>query len=1086
MVALSDFFDERGLLGLAFHPDYINNGRFFVRYSAPRAGDPNETCNDPKGFVVGCHTSVLSEFSVTGDPNLADPNSEIVLFTVDQPEFNHDAGTVAFGPDGMLYFSLGDGGGRDDGLSGGDPPGSEPLHGPIGNGQNIETALGSLLRIDVDSAPDPGLNYAIPQDNPFVGGAGLDEIYAYGFRNPFKFSFDDGVGGDGRLYLGDVGQDLFEEVNIVQKGGNYGWVIREGAHCFDPLDPSVPPASCDTVGPVLGDPLIDPVSEYLQLVDCVSDADCAALGVGCGSSGFCLNEGGISVIAGFVYRGSLVPTISGRFVYGDFSDDFLVPGGRLYYFDTLGASAFQRREFFLLPDGAPLGRFVKGFGEDENGELYVLVSDTLGPFGSDGAVLKIEAPTGACCVELRGVCLDEVTEVGCSAEGGRFGGNGSTCDSLDPPCEPVVSIRLQEVASGLTAPILATHAGDGSGRLFIVDQPGQIRILDAGGALLVEPFLDISDRIVELNDFFDERGLLGLAFHPQYAANGRFFVRYSAPRVGDPNESCNDPNGFVVGCHTAIVAEFSVSGDPNLADPDSERILFMIDEPEFNHDAGTVAFGPDGLLYFSLGDGGGRDDGLSGGEPPGSNPLHGPIGNGQDIDTALGALLRIDVDGAPDPGLEYAIPPDNPFVGGLGLDEIYAYGFRNPFKFSFDDGPGGDGTLYLGDVGQDLFEEVDVVVSGGNYGWVIREGAHCFDPLNPAVPPESCDTVGTVLGDPLIDPVSEYLQPIDCTSDAECAPLGVVCGSNGLCQNEGGISVIAGFVYRGLSVADLTSRFVYGDFSDDFIVPGGRLYYFDTTGPDAFQRREFFLAPDGGPLGRFVKGFGEDENGELYVMVSDALAPFGDTGSVLRIAPTALPEATGVSPRYLEITPPETAFPFGLVVTASCLGATANYVGQPSDPQNIALLVDNPATGAFLTSAEWGTVRVTGLAVVPNTTYDVQLDTGVPGAPVLSVAVSATTSLWGDVVGSLDPDTLLWTPPDGIVGITTDISSLIAAFSSRPGAPELFRADLVGVDNGIGCVPDQRIDIIFDITTAIDAFRGLSYEIATGCPGPCQ
>ena len=219
----------------------------------------------------------------------------------------------------------------------------------------------------------------------------------------------------------------------------------------------------------------------------------------------------------------------------------------------------------------------------------------------------------------------------------------------------VLSITLDVVAEGLTAPVFLTHAGDGSRRLFIVDQAGQIRIVDESGVLLDEPFLDLSSKIVELNPGFDERGLLGLAFHPNYANNGRFFVRYSAPREGDLGEACNNPEGFIVGCHKEVLAEYSVSaGNPDLADPDSEAILFEVDEPQFNHDSGQVAFGPDGLLYWSLGDGGGANDGLS--DVP---PSHGPDGHGQNINTPLGSILRVDVDGPPDPGLNYAIPPDN-------------------------------------------------------------------------------------------------------------------------------------------------------------------------------------------------------------------------------------------------------------------------------------------------------------------------------------------------------------------------------------------------------------------------------------------
>ena len=229
--------------------------------------------------------------------------------------------------------------------------------------------------------------------------------------------------------------------------------------------------------------------------------------------------------------------------------------------------------------------------------------------------------------------------------------SGNAARAQIPPGD--ITIELEPVASGLIAPVGVTHAGDGSGRLFIWEQTGQIRIV-SNGQLLATPFLDISDKLPELGVFFDERGLLGLAFHPNYRSNGRFFVRYSAPREGDPDEPCNDPDGFIVGCHEEILAEYRVVGNPmisNVADPDSQIILFRVDEPQFNHDAGTVAFGPDGLLYFSLGDGGGAHDGLA--DDP---PSHGPIGHGQNIETPLGAMLRIDVDA---PITICHIPPGN-------------------------------------------------------------------------------------------------------------------------------------------------------------------------------------------------------------------------------------------------------------------------------------------------------------------------------------------------------------------------------------------------------------------------------------------
>jgi glucose/arabinose dehydrogenase len=414
-----------------------------------------------------------------------------------------------------------------------------------------------------------------------------------------------------------------------------------------------------------------------------------------------------------------------------------------------------------------------------------------------------------------------------------------------------IVIELESVCVGLTSPVYATGAGDQSGRLFIVDQVGIIRILELHyETCLVEPFLDVSDQIVEINPSFDERGLLGLAFHPRYKNNGRFFVRYSASRAGAPGEPCF---GSARGCHEEILAEYNVGNEnPNVADPTSERILFRVDEPQFNHDGGNVAFGPDGFLYFALGDGGGAHDGLA--DTP---PSHGPFGNGQNIDTVLGSMLRIDVDSEPEPGLEYAIPVDNPFAGATpGADEIYAYGMRNPYRFSFDDGKRGNGKLYVADVGQGLFEEVNVVQNGGNYGWVVAEGFHCFDPFNPFTPPAACPGTGPH-GEPLLNPVAEY--------------------------NHGdGIAVIGGFVYRGRQAPSLRGKYVFGDFSRDFFPGNGRLFWLDTLGvpTDIF---EFQLNESNDDLNLYLFGIGEDDDGELYVLTSSNLGPNGNGGEVWQL-----------------------------------------------------------------------------------------------------------------------------------------------------------------------------------------------------------
>lgn len=719
------------------------------------------------------------------------------------------------------------------------------------------------------------------------------------------------------------------------------------------------------------------------------------------------------------------------------------------------------------------------FGECTEGVTQADCEGAGNRFGGDGSTCAsidppcLPPPTGACCIELDGIC-DLVSAAACDLFGGRYGGDNTDCGDLAPPCEPVISVSLETVASGLIAPVQVTHAGDGSGRLFIVDQGGFIRVVDADGDLLPTPFLDLTTKIVTLNPGFDERGALGLAFHPDYATNGRFFVRYSAPRTGEPDEPCF---GTSRGCHSEVLAEYVVSGDPNVGDLASEIILFSIAEPEFNHNSGHVAFGPDGYLYFTLGDGGGRDDGLSNPNLP-----HGPIGNAQNIETFLGSMIRIDVDSLPDPGLAYAIPPDNPRVGLTGLDELYAWGFRNPFTFAFDDGPGGDGSLFVADVGQELFEEINIVDKGGNYGWVIREGFHCFDPNDPVTPPVTCATTGTILGDPLIDPVLEYLQPLACASDADCAAYGVGCGIDGQCLNEGGVSVIVGGVYRGSSFAQLTGKLVFGDFASGFLSPSGRVYYADTEGPNAFQRRQFFLAPSGQALGRFVKGMGEDENGELYVCTSMALAPTGTSGEVLRFS-QPLAGASGDSARYISITPPAGLTPVALVVTPDCPAGVSKYVGAPSGPDNTAYLVDNPASAAFLDAASWGgVVHVTDVDLAADTQYKIQLDTGAPGMPQLSAAVTATTAIWGDTVGAFLGG--MWTPPDGIVAIQ-DVVAILERFRAAPSAPPRYRVDLIGVgQQGMVCRPDQSIDIL-DAIAALDAFMGVTFEEGTPCVLPC-
>jgi glucose/arabinose dehydrogenase len=330
------------------------------------------------------------------------------------------------------------------------------------------------------------------------------------------------------------------------------------------------------------------------------------------------------------------------------------------------------------------------------------------------------------------------------------------------------SIRLVPVTGGLDAPLFLTSARDGSRRLFVLEQPGRIRIIE-GGKLVAKPFLDLTGRVLAGG----EQGLLGLAFHPSYRATGRFFVDYT-----------RKPDG------ATVIAEYHVSSDRDVALP-SGRTVLVVPQPFPNHNGGMLAFGPDGRLYVGLGDGGGQGD---------------PGNRAQNRNLLLGKVLRIGVDGAK----PYAIPPDNPFVGRGGRDEVYALGFRNPWRFSFDRGTG---LLYAGDVGQGREEEVDIVRRGGNYGWRIVEGNLCFSPAS------GCKRAG------LTPPIATYRH-----TGGRCAIMG-------------------GYVYRGRAVPGLAGTYVYGDFcsGEVFGLRGGRSTVLLDTGLS-------------------IASFGEDEAGELYVV----------------------------------------------------------------------------------------------------------------------------------------------------------------------------------------------------------------------------
>lgn len=403
----------------------------------------------------------------------------------------------------------------------------------------------------------------------------------------------------------------------------------------------------------------------------------------------------------------------------------------------------------------------------------------------------------------------------------------------------IVSLKL--VADDFVSPVLAVESPDATKRLFVVDATGQIFIVKNGNKLS-QPFLDIRDKLVTREEPFDERGLMGLAFHPNYADNGRFFVYYSGPLRAEGPDNWD---------HTNFVAEYHAAPGSDDADESMERIILAMDHPQPNHVAGMLAFGSDGYLYISVGDGGGAHDSDVGHVEDWYEENAG--GNGQDIrENLMGSILRIDINKM-DP---YGIPADNPFVDKDGLDEIFAFGLRNPFRFCFDT----HNRIILADAGQELFEEIDVIQRGGNYGWNVREGRHCFDAENPTSPPASCPTEDPD-GNELIDPVIEFKNSKNF--------------SDGL-----GLTGVGGFVYQGDRVWSLKGKYIFGAWSKSFTEGQGAIFAADPSGDDWAYKKLSFRNNKNHELNEFVLGFGQDAAGEVYVCTSEGSM---NSGKVYRI-----------------------------------------------------------------------------------------------------------------------------------------------------------------------------------------------------------
>ncbi|SEP06428.1 Glucose/arabinose dehydrogenase, beta-propeller fold [Halogranum amylolyticum] len=414
----------------------------------------------------------------------------------------------------------------------------------------------------------------------------------------------------------------------------------------------------------------------------------------------------------------------------------------------------------------------------------------------------------------------------------RTDGASSTTESPKSTAATPDAVALETVATGFDAPVAVAFV-PGEDRAYVADQVGEIAVLESESRR-DEPFLDLRDSI----EFGGERGLLGLALHPEFAENRRLYVRYSAPRrAGTPSNYS----------HTFVLAEFRATADGRRVNRETERTILEVPEPQGNHNAGDVAFGPDGYLYVAVGDGGAGGDQGTGHVEDWYDGVDG--GNGQDVtENLLGSILRIDVDERAD-GRPYGIPDDNPLVGRDGLDEHYAWGFRNPWRFSFD-----EAELFVGDVGQNRYEEIDLVEAGGNYGWNVKEGSHCYGADE--CPDGTPDDVRG--GEPLVDPIVEYPHAGDGVS---------------------GISVIGGYVARGPALPALEGAYLFGDLQTD-----GRLFAArrpDGGGDGGGGRWSATVVDvvdrDRGKLDRLLS-FGRDHDGDVYV-----LGVGSDGGGVYRL-----------------------------------------------------------------------------------------------------------------------------------------------------------------------------------------------------------
>lgn len=1006
---------EQGLLSIAFDPDYSTNGQFFVNYTN-----------------VAWDT-VIARYLVTGDPNIADPASAVILKTIAQPTSNHNGGQLQFGPDGFLYVGMGDGGEQND---------------PFNRSQDPGSLLGKMLRLDVDNPPD-----YIPLTNPYQGaGLPLDEIWATGFRNPWRFSFDRETGD---LYIADVGEAMGEEIDFQPAnspgGENYGWPCMEASSCT-----GLSGCTCDS--PTLTLPIV----EYPHF-----GGDC-------------------SVTGGYAYRGCALPNLLGTYFYADFCS------GAIRSFRYVGGAVtdLQTRTAQLTPPQGPITS-IASFGEDAAGELYIV--------SHDGSIYKIvpQGATGPVCgngiVEAGEQCDDGNTlsgdgcDANCQAENvpsndhcasaqsigdGAFAFNTEGADTDGPIESAACHLVGLPVGSDIWYCYTPQCTGTATASLCGSSFDTMLAVYNGCTCPTVPSAMDCDDDTCSLQSQISfaatacDHYLIRVGGYEGVQGAG------SLTMSCQPNPIVNDCNANGIDDATDIACgttpDNNGNGIPDICEVNGDYIrggrLYdkwwaAIGAPEPPTDHPLWPYRPDPTSNSAAGSATWR-----------CTECHGWDYKGVDGEYATGPH-RTGFAGVSGTSLGPAAlvtllkePPNN--GGGAGVPNGHAYGSvltdgQIDDLVAFIVGGVIDTDLYVNNAGGVFLGDPDAGQIHYTTGGTLNQCIHCHGADGAAInfgTPQEPEYLGTVAahepfhflhrgrmgfpGTPMagflanggtdqgVADIGRYAQlsfPVDCIDSSQCDD-GIACTED---------------------VCDASGRCV--SVPNDGLCPDDGVF---CNGPQVCN-----------DVLRCVGAGNPCSNPQAC---DEAEASCGC------VTPTV--EAAGQ--RYLAITfPPAGAIvPTRLLVTPNCPLGVGKYVGAPDGPYHVAMLETNPNAAAVRTPGQWGgTVYVSGTDIAPGVEYQVQADCGVAGRPVLTAPATIQTPKWGDLVGWL-PQSGYGPPPDGVVDVI-DIVALIDAFKGMPGAPPLYAADLYG------CIPNQVIDAI-DIAVDVDAYKGRSYQ-NSACAGPC-